>query len=67
MLAIPLTYGFDAVRGLLLNTVTLLPIRYEIAILLLFMAMMLPSAMLFSAGSKGAVNGWARSACTSFD
>jgi ABC-2 type transport system permease protein len=42
-LMIPLTYGFDAVRGLLLQTVTLLPIRYEIAILVLFMVIMLPT------------------------
>jgi ABC-2 type transport system permease protein len=41
-LAIPLTYGFDAVRGLLLNTLTLLPISYEIAILLVFMLITVP-------------------------
>jgi ABC-2 type transport system permease protein len=41
-LAIPLTYGFDAVRGYLLNTETLLPIGYEIAILIAFMGVMAP-------------------------
>jgi ABC-2 type transport system permease protein len=41
-LALPLTYGLDAVRGLLIGTTTLLPIRYEIAILLLFMLVMVP-------------------------
>jgi len=39
-LALPLTYGYDTVRGLLLGTKTLLPIRYEIAILLVFMVVM---------------------------
>jgi ABC-2 type transport system permease protein len=42
-LIIPLTYGFDAVRGLLLNTTTLLPVAYEVAILLTFMVLMVPS------------------------
>lgn len=32
-LAIPMTYGFDAVRGLLLKTKTFLPIPYEVALL----------------------------------
>jgi ABC-2 type transport system permease protein len=41
-LALPLTYGFDAVRGLLINTRTLLPIPTEIAILLLFLVVTLP-------------------------
>jgi len=36
-LAIPLTYGYDAVRGFLLGTDTLLPLRYEILILCAFM------------------------------
>ncbi len=36
-LALPLTYGFDAVRGWLLHTRTLLPIEVEIALLVLFM------------------------------
>lgn len=39
-LALPLTYGYDAVRGLLLGTITLLPIPYEIALLLGFMLLM---------------------------
>lgn len=42
-LALPLTYGFDAVRGLLLKTTTLLPISSEITILLLFMAITVPA------------------------
>lgn len=41
-LALPLTYGYDAIRGLLLDTTTLLPIAYEIGILLLFMLVTLP-------------------------
>lgn len=41
-LALPLTYGFDLVRGLLIQSRTLLPISYELAILLLFMAITIP-------------------------
>ena len=40
-LILPLTYGLDAVRGLLLQSETLLPIRLEIGILILFMFVML--------------------------
>ena len=40
-LILPLTYGLDAVRGLLLQTSTLLPIPVEIAILIVFMFGML--------------------------
>ncbi|MEW5872290.1 MAG: ABC transporter permease [Chloroflexota bacterium] len=40
-LSIPLTYGFDAVRGWLLDTRTLLPIGYEIGLLVVFMFVML--------------------------
>jgi ABC-2 type transport system permease protein len=40
-LAIPLTYGIDAFRGWLLGTHTLLPIAWEIVLLLVFMALML--------------------------
>lgn len=40
-LSIPLTYGFDAVRGWLLDTRTLLPIGYEIGLLVVFMFAML--------------------------
>ncbi len=39
-LALPLTYGYDAVRGLLLGSKTLLPISYEVGILLGFMVVM---------------------------
>lgn len=39
-LALPLTYGYDAVRGLLLGTKTLVPIAYEVGILLVFMGLM---------------------------
>ncbi|MBX3010281.1 MAG: ABC transporter permease [Caldilineaceae bacterium] len=42
-LALPLTYGFDAARGLLLHTNTLLPIPYAIAVLFLFMAVTVPT------------------------
>lgn len=40
-LILPLTYGLDAVRGLLLQSDTLLPIQVEIAILIVFMFVML--------------------------
>lgn len=39
-LALPITYGFDAARGFLLRTRTLLPIQYEIGILVIFMFVM---------------------------
>jgi ABC-2 type transport system permease protein len=41
-LAIPLTYGFDSVRAELLGTTTLLPLQYELVILVLFMCAMVP-------------------------
>lgn len=40
-LALPLTYGLDAVRGLLLNTKTILPLQVEIVLLVIFMFVML--------------------------
>ncbi|HSL28659.1 MAG TPA: ABC transporter permease [Anaerolineales bacterium] len=40
-LALPLTYGLDAVRGLLLNTETILPLQVEIVLLVVFMFVML--------------------------
>lgn len=40
-LALPLTYGLDAVRGWLLHTPTLLPLSGEIALLLVFMFVMI--------------------------
>jgi len=40
-LALPLTYGFDAVRGWLLGTRTLLPLVLEVALLILFMFAMI--------------------------
>jgi ABC-2 type transport system permease protein len=40
-LMLPLTYGFDAVRGFLLHTNTLLPIHIEIILLIVFMFVML--------------------------
>jgi len=36
-LALPITYGIDAIRGILLNTRTILPINIEIGILVTFM------------------------------
>lgn len=39
-LILPLTYGLDAVRGLLLRTETLLPLPLEITILIVFMFVM---------------------------
>src|SRR5262245_11159504 len=41
-LAMPLTYGFDSVRALLLGSTPLLPLAYEFAILIGFMALMTP-------------------------
>lgn len=40
-LALPVTYGLDAVRYWLLNTNPLLPVRWEVALMLLFMVVML--------------------------
>jgi len=40
-LTLPLTYGLDAVRGFLLKSDTLLPLRVEIGILIIFMFVML--------------------------
>jgi ABC-2 type transport system permease protein len=40
-LALPLTYGYDAVRGYLLNTRTLLPLQTEVLILIGFMVLMI--------------------------
>jgi ABC-2 type transport system permease protein len=40
-LAMPLTYGFDAVRGFLLKTSTLFPLQTEIFMLIVFMFIML--------------------------
>jgi ABC-2 type transport system permease protein len=40
-LMLPTTYGLDAIRGFLLKTKTLLPIHYEIVILIIFMFVML--------------------------
>ncbi len=41
-LALPLTYGYDAVRGLLLGARTIIPIGYELAVLVAFMGVMVP-------------------------
>jgi ABC-2 type transport system permease protein len=40
-LMLPLTYGFDAVRGFLLKTNTLLPLQTEVVFLIVFMFVML--------------------------
>jgi ABC-2 type transport system permease protein len=40
-LALPLTYGFDAVRALLLNTTSIIPVPYEIGLLVVFMGVMI--------------------------
>ncbi len=40
-LALPLTYGYDAVRGALLHTATVIPIRYELGLLVVFMFVMI--------------------------
>ncbi len=39
-LVLPITYGFDAARGWLLKTNTIIPIPYEIAIMIIFMFVM---------------------------
>jgi len=40
-LALPLTYGLDAVRGYLLKLPTILPLRWELVLLVVFMFVML--------------------------
>jgi ABC-2 type transport system permease protein len=45
-LALPLSYGYDAVRGWLLGTRTLLPIGTEIIVLLVFMVAMIVLGLL---------------------
>jgi ABC-2 type transport system permease protein len=40
-LALPLTYGLDAIRGFLLKTPTILPIYWELVLLAVFMVLML--------------------------
>lgn len=40
-LALPLTYGMDAVRGLLIKSQTIIPLKWEIALLLIFMVALL--------------------------
>lgn len=42
-LAIPLTYGYDAIRSYLLGTNSLIPVRYEVAILIASMGVMTPA------------------------
>jgi ABC-2 type transport system permease protein len=59
-LALPLTYGLDAVRGLLLGTRTLLPLGLELALLLVFMAL----ALFLGAGAFAAVERRVRAAGT---
>ncbi len=45
-LALPLTYGFDAIRGLLLKTRTILPIPIEISILIAFMVVFVAGGLM---------------------
>ncbi len=45
-LSIPLTYGYDAIRGILLHNTTLLPIKLEILLLLVFMVIMIAGGVL---------------------
>jgi ABC-2 type transport system permease protein len=45
-LALPLTYGFDAIRGVLINTNTLLPIILEYIVMLVFMVAMIAIGLL---------------------
>jgi ABC-2 type transport system permease protein len=44
-LAIPLTYGFDATRGWLLHTKTILPISWEIVLMAVFMVVMIHTGL----------------------
>ncbi|MBN1179210.1 MAG: ABC transporter permease [Anaerolineae bacterium] len=46
-LAIPLTYGYDAVRSYVLGTRTLIPVHYEVIILVGFMIVMVPAGYAF--------------------
>ncbi len=46
-MALPLTYGYDAVRGFLLQTRTLIPVEVELAILVIFMFAMTAFGMWF--------------------
>jgi ABC-2 type transport system permease protein len=48
-LALPLTYGLDAVRGSLLKTKTLLPINQEIGLLIVFMVLAVTLGLWFLA------------------
>ena len=41
-LALPLTYGYDAVRGFLLNASTIIPIGYEVLLLVIFAGILAP-------------------------
>jgi ABC-2 type transport system permease protein len=45
-LALPLTYGFDAIRGVLIGTNTLLPIILEYIVMLVFMVVMIAIGLL---------------------
>jgi hypothetical protein len=63
--AILLTYGYDAVRGYLLHTGALLPIRVEVRILLCSMAVFVPLGYVFSGSPSSAAANWARWVCTS--
>jgi ABC-2 type transport system permease protein len=45
-LALPLTYGFDAIRGVLIGTNTLLPIVLEYIVMLVFMVVMIAIGLL---------------------
>lgn len=45
-LSIPLTYGYDAIRGILLHNTTLMPIKTEIILLLVFMVIMIAGGVL---------------------
>jgi ABC-2 type transport system permease protein len=40
-LALPLTYGLDAIRAQLIGTKTILPVQWELALLVVFMFVML--------------------------
>lgn len=45
-LALPLTYGFDAARGWLIGTQTLLPLGVEVVLLIVFMFLMMSLGLL---------------------
>lgn len=63
-LALPTTYGFDAVRALLLGTLPLLPLGATAAVLVGFMVVMLTLGWQLFWADEGCAGSGARSGCT---